>query len=121
MGCKLTMGLRNFAEDFSSAGVHLHDSGAPTSVYNDNQSRVNWSHNLTMKNTQHMELKENSVRELVQEKALNVLHVAGKDNPSDIFTKEMKDGVHFRHLRDSFMSSAASFFRLAQATSFSRL
>ena len=121
LGCKLTMGLRNFAEDFSSAGVHLHDCGAPTSVYNDNQSCVNWSHNLTMKNTRHMELKENSVRELVQEKALNVLHVAGKDNPSDIFTKEMKDGVHFRHLRDSFMSSAASFFRLAQATSFSRL
>ena len=24
-------------------------------------------------------------------------------NPSDIFTKEMRDGTHFRRLRDSFM------------------
>ena len=74
-----------------------------------------------MKNTRHMELKDNSIRELVQDKSLNVLHVAGKDNPSDIFTKEMKDGVHFRRLRDSFMSPAASFLRLAQSVSFSRL
>jgi hypothetical protein len=39
----------------------------------------------------------------VQDKTLNVVHVAGKFNPTDIFTKEMKDGPHFRRLRDSFM------------------
>ena len=30
------------------------------------------------------------------------IHVKGTCNPSDIFTEEMKDGAHFRRLRDSF-------------------
>ena len=74
-----------------------------------------------MKNTRHMELKNNSIRELVQEKTLSVVHVAGKDNPSDISTKEMKNGVHFQRLWESFMSPAATFLRLAQSVSFNRL
>ena len=40
---------------------------------------------------------------------LDVRHVPGKLNPADIFTKEMKDGAHFRRLRDAFMSSLSSF------------
>ena len=50
-----------------------------------------------------MELRENSVREWVENKTLNVLHVSGRVNPADIFTKEMWDGAHFRRLQDSFM------------------
>ena len=42
-----------------------------------------------------MELRENSVREWVENKTLNVLHVSGHINPTDIFTKEMWDGAHF--------------------------
>jgi hypothetical protein len=38
-----------------------------------------------------------------------VKHVSGKINPSDIFTKEMRDGMHFRRLRDSFMSRLSDF------------
>ena len=40
-----------------------------------------------------MELHENAVREWVQDDYLKGDHVAGKYNPSDIFTKEMKDGA----------------------------
>ena len=42
-------------------------------------------------------------------KLLSVKHVSGKINPSDIFTKKMSDGTHFRRLRDSFMSHLSDF------------
>ncbi|EJK46189.1 hypothetical protein THAOC_35155 [Thalassiosira oceanica] len=56
----------------------------------------------------HMSLKgSNSVREYVDEKLIDVVHVAGKCNPAEIFTKEMKDGAQFRRIsgsvRDSFL------------------
>ena len=66
---------------------------------------------MTMKATRHMEQRETSVREWVQDKTLNVYHVKGTCNPADIFTKEMKDGVHFRRLRDSFMTRSSSFLK----------
>ena len=58
-----------------------------------------------------MELRENSVREWVENKTLNVLHVSGRINPADIFTKEMRDGAHFRRLRDSFMCRLSDFLQ----------
>ncbi len=37
--------------------------------------------------------------------------VSGQCNPSNIFTKEMCDGVNFRCLQDSFMSWGSSFLK----------
>jgi hypothetical protein len=59
---------------------------------------------MTSKAARHIELHKNSVCEWVQDKTIAVPHVAGKINPADIFTKEMRDGTHFCCLRDSFMS-----------------
>ncbi len=53
---------------------------------------------MTSKAAYRIELRENSVREWVQNKTINVRHVSGKINLADIFTKEMRDGAHFRHL-----------------------
>jgi hypothetical protein len=69
---------------------------------------------MTTKQICHMEMRENAVREWVQDSYLQILHVPSRINPADIFTKEMRDGAHFWHLRDSFMcplslSSAVSF------------
>ena len=64
---------------------------------------------MTLKAVRHIELRENSVREWVQDKSIKVSHVAGIDNVSDIFTKEMRDVSHFCRLRDSFMSRLADF------------
>jgi hypothetical protein len=50
---------------------------------------------MTSKAARHIELRKNSIRKWVQDKTLDVLHVAGKLNPADIFTKEMHDGTHF--------------------------
>ncbi|KAL7549915.1 hypothetical protein ACHAWF_013170 [Thalassiosira exigua] len=83
------------------AGLREHDypikgDVEATVIYNDNEACVQWSHNMTMKCTRHMKNKENSLREWVQEGSLAVRHVRGRVNPADIFTKEMKDGAHFR-------------------------
>ena len=117
-GAKLTIALRNLADGFADCGVTLPDAKVPTVVYNDNQSCVSWSHNQTMKQTRHMELRDNSVREWVQDNIITVKHVAGKCNPSDIFTKEMKDGAHFRRLRDSFMCRHSDFLRTSMTAIF---
>jgi len=66
---------------------------------------------MTSKGNRHIELKENSVQEWVEDSTLTVAHVPGKYNPSDIFTKKMRDGANFRRLRDSFMSKASDFLK----------
>jgi hypothetical protein len=64
---------------------------------------------MTSKVAHYIELRENSVCKWVQDKSLKVLHVAGKRNPADIFTKEMRDGTHFWWLHNSFMSHLSDF------------
>jgi len=64
---------------------------------------------MTSKAARNIELHKNSVQEWVQNKTINVQHVSGKINPADIFTKEMRDGAHFRRLQDSFMSRLSNF------------
>ena len=106
---KKVVDFRNLCRSVSEAGYVIPDSEAPTVLYNDNEACVKWSYNMTSKAARHIELRDNSVREWVQDKTLAVKHVAGKVNPADIFTKEMRDGAHFRRLRDSFMSRLSTF------------
>jgi hypothetical protein len=42
-----------------------------------------------------MEMRENAIREWVQDASLQILHVPGWINLADLFTKEMQDGAHF--------------------------
>jgi hypothetical protein len=110
MGSKLTIAARNFTRGFDACGVPVpSDISRPTNVFNDNSACVQWTGNMTLKAIRHIELRENSVREWVQDKSIKVSHVAGIDNVSDIFTKEMRDISHFCRLRDSFMSRLADF------------
>jgi hypothetical protein len=95
------------------SGHNLQDIVSPTLLFNDNDACVNWSYNMTSKAARHIELRENSVRKWVQSKLLSVKNVSGKLNPSDIFTKEMRDGTHFRRLRDSFMSRLSDFVNIS--------
>ena len=91
------------------SGHTLSDIISPTLLFNDNDACVRWLYNMTSKAARHIELRKNSVREWVQSKLLTVKHVSGEINPSGIFTKEMRDGTHFRRLRDSFMSRLSDF------------
>jgi hypothetical protein len=72
---------------------------------------VKWCHNLTTKGNRHIEHRENATREWVADGSIAISHVSTKCNPSDIFTKEMRDGANFRRLRDSFMSRASDFLK----------
>ena len=91
----------------------MADAQLTTPVYNDNQACVQWSHSLTTKGVKHINLKENMVREAHQAKRVNVAHIPGVINSSDIFTKEIKDAAHFRRLRDSMMVSLSNFQKYA--------
>ena len=66
---------------------------------------------MTSKVAHHIKLHKSSVWEWVQDKSLAVNHISGKINPSDIFTKEMRDEAHFWQLGDSFMSRLPDFLQ----------
>jgi hypothetical protein len=103
--------MRHLAESVRSSGFDISDTLTPSPLYNDNAACIQWSHNMTTKKIRHMELRENSVREWVADKTLNILHVSGGVNSANIFTKEMRDGAHFRRLRDSFMCRLSDFIQ----------
>jgi hypothetical protein len=106
---KKVVDFRNLCRSISESGLPLPDATSPTVLYNDNDACVKWSYNMTSTVACHIKLQENSVCEWVQDKLIKVIHVAGKTNPADIFTKEMRDGTHFCQLRNSFMSHLSDF------------
>ena len=75
-----------------------------TKIYNDNSAAVCWSKNSTTKGLRHIQIRENAVRESVLAELIQVLHINGKVNLADIFTKEDKDAQHFMSIRDQIMA-----------------
>jgi hypothetical protein len=68
-----------------------------------NKACVDWSKLTTSKGLRHIQMRENHVRENIQNHFVSVQHIDGKLNLADIFTKEMKDTSHFVELRDLMM------------------
>ena len=60
----------------------------PTTIYNDNAACVQWSHSLSTKGLRHIQIRENAVRESIQRGFINVEHIKGELNLSDLFTKD---------------------------------
>jgi hypothetical protein len=58
-----------------------------------------------------MEHWENVTREWAEDGSISVSHVSEKSNPTDIFTKEMRDAANFRRIRDAFMSPGSNFLK----------
>jgi hypothetical protein len=85
--------------------LHVKEIFMPTTttVFNDNRACVQWSKSTTSKGLRHIQIKENRIRENILSTFVNIVHIAGKLNIADIFTKEMKDVAHFVELRDLFM------------------
>jgi hypothetical protein len=108
---KSVVGMRHLADSIRSSGYDILDTLAPSLFYNDNAACIQWSHNMTSKKIWHMELQENLVCEWVKDGILNVLHIKGRVNPADIFTKEMRNGAHFWMLCDSFMCRLLDFLQ----------
>ena len=74
-----------------------------TTVFNDNNACVNWAKRCTTKGLRHIQMRENHVRENVENQFVQTKHIGGKVNLADLFTKEMKDTTHFVELRDLMM------------------
>ena len=77
--------------------LHLADKlmPKPTTIYNNNAACFAWSHSLSTKGLRHFQIRENAVREEVQKGHIEVKHIAGELNNSDLFTKEDKDVQHY--------------------------
>jgi hypothetical protein len=99
--CKDILRTQHIIQDLNLEHIFLAPS---TPLYNDNMACVQWSHNKTSKGIRHIQIRENAVRESVQNGTILVLHVAGKNNLADIFTKEDKDTSHYISIRDALMS-----------------
>ena len=91
--------------------IGIPESYTRTKLYNNNKAAVQWAASVTSKGIKHLNLRENVVRECHQSKDVDVEHFPGIINPSDIFTKEMKDNTYFRNIRDSMMVSLQSFLK----------
>ena len=59
-------------------------------------------------------MRENSVRENYQRRVIKILHIGGKFNLSDMFTKEEKATQHYQNTRNSIMISESDFDLLQQ-------
>ncbi len=106
---KKVIDFRNLSCSVLDSGHFLPHINSPSTLYNNNNACVKWLHNSTSKAARHIKHCRNLVRKWVQDKTLQVCHVSGKVNPADIFTKEMRNGAHFRHLQDSFTTRLLDF------------
>ena len=59
---------------------------------------------MTTKGLRHVQVRDNAVRESVQEGSVDIQHIAGSVNLADLFTKEDRVQRHFIELRDVVMS-----------------
>jgi len=80
--------------------MSLTDANRPTPVYNDNDNQgcVDWSKTTSTKGLRNLNIRDCAVRDSIQAEEVTIHHIQGVINPADIFTKEMKDGLHFRAL-----------------------
>jgi hypothetical protein len=60
---KLLMSIHNLAESVWDSGHNILDTTSTSPLYNNNEACVKWSHNMTMKQIQHMEMRKNAIRE----------------------------------------------------------
>ena len=65
--------------------IGIPEAYSPTMIYNDNKAAVQWAALVTSKGIKHLNLRENMVREFHQSKDVDVEHIPGIINSSDIF------------------------------------
>ena len=100
---KLLMSLKLLFRD-----IH-HPIQQPIPILNDNTGAVQWSKGTTTKKMNRVDLRENFVRENVISNNIQVSHIPGKNNISDILTKEFKDTSHFLAAHDSVLMNLSDF------------
>jgi hypothetical protein len=93
-GSKSAMTIRHL-----SADLGLDEANDPTIIWNDNQGCVDWTKGTSVsKKLRHLNMRELVVRQYQKLGKITIRHIEGKANISNIFTKEIKDPVHFRSM-----------------------
>ena len=103
---KFLLHMRNVCDDLDIQTFFFSDT---ITVYNDNAASVKWAHNMTTKCLRYIQIRENAVREAVQQNIIDVKHITGKVNIADLFTKEDRDTQHFTFIRDIILKDVPSF------------
>ena len=80
----------------------LLDANQAIPILNDNSGAIDWTKTggPASKKTRHMNIREFRVAESQKLGEVTCYWVPGKENPSDLFTKEHKDIKHYQTLRD---------------------
>ena len=73
-------------------------------MFNDNNACVCWSKSSTTKGLRHISIRDNAIRESVQNKTVSIQHIEGKINLADLCTKEIKDKRAFIKMRNHMTS-----------------
>jgi hypothetical protein len=89
-------------------GMGLSDVNSPMEICNDNRGCVDWTKGWTNnRKMRRMNIREMAVRESQKNGKINVNHIEGKLNPSDLLTKEHKTGETFIQLCNLFVPSTS--------------
>ena len=68
---------------------------------------------MTTKSLRYIQIRENAVRESIKTGTIDIKHIGGKTNPSDIFTKKDRDINHFIQCRDTLCSAPPAHYTSA--------
>ena len=103
---KCLLRIKHMAHDLNISDKLF--ANTPVTVYNDNSACVHWSKNTTSKGLRHITIRENAIRESIDNKFIKVEHIRGSINIADLFTKELADTSRFKQLRDLVVQSIPS-------------
>jgi hypothetical protein len=68
---------------------------SPTTIFCDNQGTVACTHDPhAHSKMKHISIREHFIRECISRRTINVVHIDGKENPADLFTKPLGRVLH---------------------------
>ena len=91
---KAILHLQHLIDDTKTTRIFIPTSSS-IEVFNYNNACICWSKSTTTKGLRHMLIRENAIRESVQNKIVFLHHIDGLFDIADIFTKELKDTATF--------------------------
>jgi len=96
---KEVLWLRLLAQELDFAQDH------PTPMYCDNQGTVACTHDPQHHSRmKHIDIRYHFIRDCVQKKTIDVIHIAGTENVADLFTKPLPRVTHQKWLNQLRMS-----------------
>ena len=108
------MATNKFTTEFQSLNhrsnnIIITEAYYRTKIYNNNMAYVQWAASVASKSINHLNLRESMVCGCHQSKDIDVEHIPGIINPSDILKNDMKDSTHLIYLIYSMMVSPQAF------------